>query len=154
MATLTELLIIIQSGKATAEDYEALAKLSNETATAKKKIESQASTLIAEIKKAKIDPQILTNLLEKEGLIILPELPKPEDKTPIHETPTTTKAGRSSSFKIWKGRDVSKLTGVALENWQMVKGKGKQNFIDTLTNEGKAFYDTEDGKKYIDKIFM
>ena len=150
MATLTELLIIIQSGKATAEDYEALAKLSNETATAKKKIESQASNLIAEIKKAKIDPQLLTNLLDKEGLIILP---KAEDKTPIHETPTTTKAGRASSFKIWKGRDVSKLTGVALENWQIVKNKGKQNFIDTLTAEGKEYYQTEEGKKYIDSIF-
>ena len=73
MATLQELFTKVQNGTATADDYAELAKLSKAKADTQKQAEAQAKTLIATIKDAKIEPQILTNLLVSEGLIILPK---------------------------------------------------------------------------------
>lgn len=153
MATKIELFIKVQNGTATASEIEELAKLLKEEATSKKKIEDGAKTLIAEIKKANIEPQTLTNLLASEGLIVLPKIEGKEEKIIIAEEPITTKAGRSSTFKIWLGRDVNALTADAKEYWTALKGKGFEYFKTILTEEGKAQYEKEDGKKYINGLF-
>ena len=98
MATLQEVLFKVQSGSATASDFEELAKLSKAEADSKKKIEATAKELIESIKNAKVDPKTLTNLLAKEGLIILPTVQTQQAKTVIIEEPVTTKEGRSSTF--------------------------------------------------------
>lgn len=152
MTTLTEIIAKINAGTATATDYEALAKLSTAEASEKKKVETAAQDIIKKIKEAKIDPQILTNLLAKEELIILPKSSKKEEKIIIFETPITTKAGRSSSFKVWAGRNMNVLAGDARDYWNEIKKNGKQFFINNLTNDGKKYFETEEGKKYIDSI--
>ena len=153
MATMNEILTRIQSGLATSSDYEELAKLSKATAESHKKAEAQAKELIETIKKAEVDPKVLTNLLAKEGLIILPQSASTANKVVIMEEPVTTKEGRKSSFKIWKGREVNLLTADAKSYWTALKGKGKDYFISKLNEDGKAYYQTEEGKKYIDGIF-
>ncbi|WP_175971626.1 hypothetical protein [Burkholderia sp. BCC0322] len=153
MATLQELLTKVQNGTATATDYEELSKISKAEADTKKKAEAQAKTLIDTIKDAKIEPQILTNLLASEGLIILPKTATTETKVVIVEEAIKTKEGRSSTFKVWKGRDCKALTADAKTYWTNLKGKGKDYFISKLNAEGKAYYDTDEGKKYIDGLF-
>lgn len=153
MATLQELFTKVQNGTATADDYAELAKLSKAKADTQKQAEAQAKTLIATIKDAKIEPQILTNLLASEGLIILPKTATTETKVVIVEEAITTKEGRSSTFKVWKGRDCKALTADAKTYWTNLKSKGKDYFISKLNAEGKAYYDTDEGKKYIDGLF-
>ena len=152
MTTLTEIIAKINTGTATATDYEELAKLSKEQATEKKAVETAAQDIIKKIKEAKIDPQILTNLLAKEELIILPKSSKKEEKIIIFEVPITTKNNRSSTFKVWAGRNMNILAGDTRQYWNEIKKNGKQFFINNLNNEGKAYYETEEGKKYIDSI--
>ncbi|HHU94374.1 MAG TPA: hypothetical protein GXX62_04790 [Alcaligenaceae bacterium] len=154
MATLKEIIEKVNSGTATAKDFELLATLSKEQATEKKAVETAAQDIIKKIKDAKIDPQILTNLLVTEELIILPKVAKKEEKVIIFETPITTKAGRSSSFKVWKGRDLNTLAGDTRNYWNEIKRNGKQYFINNLNEEGKKYYETEEGKKYIDSIIF
>ncbi|WP_176323140.1 hypothetical protein [Burkholderia vietnamiensis] len=151
--TLQDLFAKVQNGTATADDYAELAKLSKAKADAQKQAEAQAKTLIATIKDAKIEPQILTNLLAQEGLIILPKSATTETKVVIVEEAITTKEGRSSTFKVWKGRDCKALTADAKNYWTALKGKGKDYFIGKLNAEGKAYYETDEGKKYIDGLF-
>ena len=153
MATLSEILVRVQNGTATANDYEELSKLSKAEADTKKKVEASAKTLITTIKDANIAPQILTNLLAQEGLIILPKMATTETKVVILEEAITTKEGRSSTFKVWKGRDCKALTADAKTYWTNLKGKGKDYFIGKLNAEGKAYYETDEGKKYIDGLF-
>ena len=153
MATIQEILVKIQNGTAIASDYEELAKLSNEQAEVQKKAEATAKSLIETIKKAKIEPKILTNLLASEGLIVLPEIKNNEGKTVIIEEPITTKEGRSSKFKIWVGRDVGSLVGDAKTYWTNLKAKGKDYFIKNLNADGQKYYETEDGKKWIESLF-
>lgn len=152
MTTLKEIIEKINAGTATATDYEELAKLSKEQATEKKAVETAAQDIIKKIKEAKIDPQILTNLLAQEELIILPKIEKKEEKIIIFEAPITTKAGRSSTFKVWAGRDMSALAGDTRQYWNEIKKNGKQTFINNLNETGKEYYETEKGKKYIDSI--
>lgn len=153
MATLQEILVRVQSGNATATDYEELSKLSKAEADSKKKVEASAKTLIASIKDAKIDPQILTNLLAQEGLIILPKVEAPVTKLNIIEFPVTTKEGRSSTFKVWAGRDCAVLTADAKKYWDTLKAKGFDYFVENLNADGKKYYETEEGKKYINGLF-
>lgn len=153
MATMQEILVKIQNGTAIASDYEELAKLSNEQAEVQKKAEATAKSLIETIKKAKIEPKILTNLLASEGLIVLPEIKNNEGKTVIIEEPITTKEGRSSKFKIWVGRDVHLLVGDAKNYWTNLKAKGKDYFIKNLNADGQKYYETEEGKQWIDGLF-
>lgn len=153
MATLQEVLFKVQSGSATASDFEELAKLSKAEADSKKKIEATAKELIESIKNAKVDPKTLTNLLAKEGLIILPTVQTQQAKTVIIEEPVTTKEGRSSTFKVWAGRDCVALAGDAKSYWTALKGKGFDYFIANLNAEGKKYYETEEGKKYINSLF-
>lgn len=152
MTTLTEIIAKINSGSATAKDYELLATLSKEQAAGIKQSETAAQEIIKKIKDAKIDPKILTNLLAQEELIILPKSAKKEEKIIIFETPITTKAGRSSSFKVWAGRNMNVLAGDAREYWNEIKKNGKQFFINNLTEEGKKYFETEEGKKFINSI--
>lgn len=153
MVTLQEVIFKVQNGTATAEDYAELAKLSAEKGEAQKKAEASAKALIDSIKKAKIEPKILTNLLASEGLIILPEVQTPETKNIILEEGITTKEGRSSKFKIWAGRDCVALTGDAKGYWTTLKAKGFDYFISNLNADGKKYYETEEGKKYINGLF-
>lgn len=153
MATLQDILVRVQNGTATATDYEELSKLSKAEADSKKKIEASAKALITTIKEAKIDAQVLTNLLAQEGLIVLPKVEAPEEKLFILEEPITTKAGRQSNFKIWAGRDCSILTADAKEYWTALKAKGFDYFIANLNAEGKKYYETDEGKKYINGLF-
>lgn len=152
MATLKELFEKINNGTATAKDYETLASLSTVEAEEKKKVETVAQDIIKKIKEAKIDPKILTNLLAKEELIILPKIEKKEEKVIIFEEQITTKMGRSSSFKVWKGRNLNVLASDAKDYWNEIKKNGKQYFINHLNEKGKEYYETEEGKKYIDSI--
>lgn len=152
MTTLNEIIAKISTGTATAKDYELLATLSKEQAAEKKAVETAAQEIVKKIKEAKIDPQVLTNLLAQENLIILPKTSKKEEKLIIFETPITTKAGRSSSFKIWAGRNLNILAGDAREYWNEIKKNGKQYFLNNLNEDGKKFAETEDGKKYINSI--
>ena len=153
MATIQEILAKIQKGTAIASDYEELAKLSTEQAEIQKKAEATAKSLIDTIKKAKIEPSILTNLLASEGLIVLPEVKSNEGKIVILEEPITTKEGRSSKFKIWVGREVHSLVGDAKNYWTNLKAKGLEYFIKNLNAEGQKYYETEDGKKWIESLF-
>lgn len=152
MTTLIEIIEKINAGTATATDYEELAKLSKEQATEKKAVETAAQDIIKKIKEAKIDPQILTNLLAQEELIILPKIEKKEEKIIIYEVPITTKNNRSSTFKVWAGRNMNALAGDTRQYWNEIKKSGKQTFINNLNEIGKKYYETEQGKKYIDSI--
>ncbi|WP_175992221.1 hypothetical protein [Burkholderia vietnamiensis] len=153
MATLQELFTKVQNGTATADDYAELAKLSAEKGEAQKKAEANAKALIDSIKKAKIEPQILTNLLASEGLIVLPKSSTNEEKIVILEEPITTKEGRQSKFKVWIGRDCNALTADAKTYWTALKGKGKDYFVKNLNAEGQKHYQTEEGKKFVDGLF-
>lgn len=155
MATLAELIFKAQSGKATAADFEELAKVSKAQADEQKKAESTATAIIDSIKKAKISPQILTALLANEGLIILPELKQATAKTIIFESDKMKFEGndRETSFKVWAGRKFAEETEPVKAKWSTVKAKGKEYFLSKLTAEGTKYYETEDGKKYIDGLF-
>lgn len=150
MATKEELFKLVQSGNATASDYEELAKVLKVEATEKKKVEDQAKDLIDSIKKANIDPKVLTNLLAKEGLIQLPNEP---EKIVILEESVRTAKGRESVFKLWIGRDVKALTGDAKKYWDALKAKGKDYFEKNLNADGNAYKQTEEGKKWIEELF-
>jgi len=150
MATKAELFLKVQNNTATATDLEDLAKLLKAEATTKKQVEDGAKNLIAEIKKANIDPQTLTNLLASENLIVMP---KKDEKVVIAVENIITKKNRKSTFEIWKGRNVNALTADALTYWTNLKTKGFEYFKSILTDEGKAYYETEDGKKYINGLF-
>ena len=152
MATLQEILIKISNNTALASDYEELAKLSKAEAENKKKVESTAKNLIEEIKKASIEPTVLTNLLAKEGLIVLPEN-KSSEKIVIIEEPITTKEGRSSTFKVWINREVHLLAGDAKNYWTNLKAKGLDYFVKNLNAEGQKYYETPEGKQWIDGLF-
>ena len=155
MATLAELLFKVQSGKAIASDYEELSKLSKAQAEEQKKAESTATAIIDSIKKAKISPQILTALLANEGLIILPELKQATAKTIIFESDKMKFEGndRETSFKVWAGRKFAEETDAVKSKWNVVKAKGKEYFLSKLTAEGTKYYETDEGKKYIDGLF-
>jgi hypothetical protein len=155
MATLQELFVKVQNGTATADDYAELAKLSAEKGEAQKKAEATAKTLIESIKKAKIEPQMLTNLLASEGLIVLQKTSNNEEKIVILEESVKTKEGRPSKFKVWIGRDCNALTADAKAYWTTLKGKGKEYFISNLNTEGKKLYEAEDQKvkEFIDRLF-
>lgn len=114
-------------------------------------VEKTTAKIIAEIKKANIAPAILTSLLQAEKLI-LGATSKEEAKT-IFETTVTTETGRNSTFKIWEGREVAKLTGAALKYWNSVKSIGQDKFIEQSTPDGKAYYTTEGGKSWLAKAF-
>jgi hypothetical protein len=94
----------------------------------------------------------LTNLLAQEELIILPKIEKKEEKIIIYEVPITTKNNRSSTFKVWAGRNMNTLAGDTRQYWNEIKKSGKQTFINNLNETGKKYYETEEGKKYIDSI--
>nr|WP_294866804.1 hypothetical protein [uncultured Pseudogulbenkiania sp.] len=152
MATILDITKKIAAGTATADDFAELAKLSQAEADSKKKIEVEAKKVVDFVKKAEIDPQLLTNLLAQEGLIIVASN-KVDEKTVIVEEPITTKQGRASTFKVWVGRDVNALTSDAKEYWTALKAKGLDYFKSKLNAEGKAYYETEAGKKWIDSLF-
>lgn len=154
MATLQELFVKVQNGTATADDYEQIAKISAEKGEAQKKAEATAKTLIDSIKKAKIEPQMLTNLLASEGLIVLPKVAGAEDKIIILEEAIKTKEGRPSKFKVWIGRDCNKLTADAKDYWTALKGKGKDYFINNLNEQGKKLYQEDaKAKEFIEGLF-
>lgn len=152
MATLQEILVKINNGSALASDYEELAKLSKVEAENKKKVEATAKNIIDEVRKANIEPTILTNLLAKEGLIVLPEN-KSSEKIVIIEEPITTKEGRSSTFKVWINREVHLLAGDAKNYWTNLKAKGLDYFVKNLNAEGQKYYETQEGKQWIDGLF-
>lgn len=153
MATIQELFVKVQNGTATADDYAELAKLSAEKGEAQKKAEASAKALIDSIKKAKIEPQMLTNLLASEGLIILPKVAGNDEKIVIMEEPITTKEGRQSKFKVWIGRDCNALTADAKTYWNTLKGKGKDYFIKNLNAEGQKQYEKPEVKEFVEKLF-
>lgn len=153
MSTLQELTAKMLAGTATASELEELMKQAKSKAEEQKKVETTAKTLIAEIKKANIAPQILTNLLANEGLIVMP---KPaQSKEIIFESDKMKFEGndRETVFKVWAGRDFDADTKEVQAKWKAVKTKGKDYFLSKLTPAGKAYYETEDGKKYIDGLF-
>jgi len=151
MSTLQELFAKVQAGTATANDFEQIAKLSKAQAEEHKKVETTAKELIETIKKAAIAPQILTNLLAQEGLIVLPE--QEAEKVIIFESEKMKfpDNDRESTFKVWKGRVFD--TKAVQDKWAVVKAKGKDYFLSHLTTEGKAYYEQDEGKAYIDKLF-
>lgn len=155
MATLAELIFKAQSGKATSSDFEELAKLSKAQADEQKNAEKAASTLIDTIKKAKISPQALTSILANEGLIILPETKTATAKTVIFESDKMKFEGndRETSFKVWAGRKFAEETDAVKKKWAVVQAKGKEYFLSKLTAEGTKYYETDEGKKYIDGLF-
>jgi hypothetical protein len=114
-------------------------------------VEKASAKIIAEIKKANIAPAVLTALLQQEGLI-LGATPKDEAKT-IFQTEVSTQTGRKSTFKIWEGRPVDKLTGDALKYWNSVKSMGKDEFVAKATADGKAYFATEKGKTWLATAF-
>lgn len=151
MATFKELMGKVTSGTATAEDLIELGKLASQEGAEKKKIEETALKFIADIKKAKIDPQVLTNMLIKEDLIIIP---KPVGQKTIILEDKVAVEGKDYTLKIWAGRPLKTATGSLKDKWQALKIKGKDHFVAALTEDGKEFYKTEEGKKYIDNLFM
>ncbi|ONJ06135.1 MULTISPECIES: hypothetical protein [Burkholderia cepacia complex] len=152
MTTLQELFAKVQAGTATATDFEQISKLSKAQAEEHKKVETTAKDLIESIKKANIAPQLLTNLLAQEGLIIVP---KAKEKLNIFESGKIKFEGneRETTFKVWAGRDFDSETKDVQEKWKVVKAKGKDYFISHLTTEGKTYYETDEGKAYINKLF-
>ncbi|WP_139093291.1 hypothetical protein [Delftia sp. JD2] len=116
-------------------------------------IEKSSKKIIEEIKKSKIDPKALTALLVAEKLIILPAGSQSTDKELIFTTAVTTKEGRQSTFKVWKDREVWKLTADALKYWQSVKQLGQEKFIEKSNEVGKAWFATEAGKNWLAKAF-
>ena len=154
MSTIVELMGLVQAGKATASDLEQLASLAKEQSDSLKKVEQEVSKLVDSIKKAKIAPNILTNILAKEGLIVVPS-DKKEVKTILFESEKMTFAGndRPSSFRVWQGRDFSTETAKARANWGLIKQKGIDYFIAHLTAEGKEYYATPEGKKWIESLY-
>ncbi|MGS1026787.1 hypothetical protein [Burkholderia glumae] len=153
MSTLQELFAKVQAGTAQASDYEEIAKLSKAQADEQKKAEASAKSLIDTIKKANIAPQILTNLLAGEGLIVLPKTA--QSKEIIFESDKMKFEGndRETVFKVWAGRDFDADTKDVQNKWKSIKGKGKDYFLSKLTPAGKSYYETEAGKKYIDGLF-
>lgn len=162
--TLAEVLAKINAGNATASDYEELAKLSKKEADSLKQVEGNIKTLVKTIKDAKIDPKALTQHLLADGLIVLPTPPKApkkgrgkaaaaDEKIALHETSIKTPTGRDGTFKIWKGRNMKILVNDAKRHWADIKAKGKEAFIGGLTDEGKAYYATAEGKAWVDGLF-
>lgn len=150
---MQEILVKIQSGTATAHDFEELAKLSKAEAESKKKVEASAKSLIANIKEANIEPQLLTNLLAQEGLIVLPKIEASEQKIVILEHAVKTKEGRPSKFKVWIGRDCNALTADAKNYWNDLKNKGKDYFVENLNEEGKKQYEKDEVKQFVNGLF-
>lgn len=151
MATKEDLFKLVQSGNATASDYEELAKVLKAEATEKKKIEDQAKDLIDSIKKAGINPKVLTNLLAKEGLIELPTMEA--EKVVILEEAIRTSKGTASTFKVWIGRDLPALTADAKKYWEGLKAKGMDYFVSKLNEKGKEYYKTTEGQKWVADLF-
>lgn len=155
--TINDLLVLVQSGKAIASDYELLAKLSKAQADEHKKAEATATEIIDSIKKASISPTVLTALLHKAGLIVLPEAKEEPSKVVIWESDRIKFDGndRETIFKIWSGRDLvgKDATADTKKKWAVIKQKGKEYFISKLNKDGKDYYETEAGKKYIDSLF-
>lgn len=115
-------------------------------------VEKATAKIIAEIKKANIEPSVLTAILQAENLITV-ESNKTEEKVTAFSTEVTTDTNRKSNFKIWIGRDVTKLNGDALKYWNSIKTIGKDKFVEQSTPEGKAFYETETGKTWLANAF-
>jgi DNA-binding FrmR family transcriptional regulator len=158
--TLPEVLAKINSGNATASDYEELAKLSKKEADSLKQVEGNIKALIKTIKDAKIDAKVLTQYLLADGLIELPKQLKAAKKAKnsggkevLYETAIKTKSGRDGTFKIWKGRNLKALVNDAKGYWTDIKAKGKDAFIAGLTDDGKAYYATADGKAWVESLF-
>ena len=122
----------------TAQEWQDFAVFGTQQAEQEQKTEALVADIIADLKKANIAPAKLTTILEGHGLIVLPKVAQPEEKVFLSEEAITTAAGRNSKFKIWMGRDVSKLTGDALKYWTDYKAKGKDYFLSTLTTEGRS----------------
>ena len=111
---------------------------------------------IEEIKKAKISNSLLTRYLIEENLIDYTQIKQQkEDKIILAEIPIITETGRNSTFNIWQGRNpwLEKTNKNAMENWKKVKVKGKDEFIKHLTTQGKEYFATEEGQKWLNQAF-
>ncbi|PRD87503.1 MULTISPECIES: hypothetical protein [Burkholderia] len=140
------------NGTATSEELAQLSAIAQKQAEETKKVESSAKSIVDTIKKAKIAPQILTNLLASEGLIVLPKL---EEKTIVHVSPCKTKTGNDSEFEIWAFRDLVKAQGPTKEYWLNVWKLGKDEFIKALNEDGqKLLKDDPKFVQWIDNIFQ
>lgn len=152
--SLVEILAKIQNGTATTEEVESLSKLYAQEQENKKKAEEAFNKLITSIKNAKIDPVVLYSKLVEEGLIVIPSgAATASDKVVIASEKVTTKEGRASSFKVWIGRPLDKLVGDAKTYWTALQAKGKDYFVSILNDDGKEYYATAEGKKWIDGLF-
>lgn len=145
---------LASGGVLTSQEWQDLAAYGSHQAQEEQKTEALVADVLKDLEKAKIDPKKLTAILAEKGLIVLPKVVQPEQKIILAKEPVTTTTGRSSNFPIWKGRDVSKLTGDALKYWTDFKNKGKDYFMSKLTDDGKKLYEEDESvKKYIDGLF-
>lgn len=111
---------------------------------------------IEDIKKASISKSLLTKYLLEEDLIDFSQIkPQKQDKVILCEIPITTETGRNSTFKIWEGRRPweEKTNKNALENWKKIKIKGKDEFVKHLKPQGKEYFETEQGQKWLETAF-
>jgi len=151
MVTIKEITQKIINGTATSADFAELAKLSKEEEKHLKTVEQNAEKVVSDVKAMGIAPALLTKLLSEAGLI---ELPKPEPVAfDIYVKGIKTKTGRDSTFRIWNNREVNKLTGEAKTHWEEIKKAGFEDFVSKLTEQGKEFYATKNGKKWVDDLF-
>ena len=136
MTTLQELFAKVQAGTATATDFEQISKLSKAQAEEEhKKVKRRQKTLSRALK-GEHRPQLLTNLLAQEGLIIVP---KAKEKLNIFESGKIKFEGneRETTFKVWAGRDFDSETKDVQEKWKVVKAKGKRLFHFSPHDRGK-----------------
>lgn len=149
-----ELKIKVFQDTATSDEMEAYLAYMQAKKEETKKAETSAKAIIDSIKKAKIAPQILTNLLANEGLIVLPKIEEKEEKVIVFEKDVTTPKDRASKFKVWAYRPLNLLTGDAKGYWEPIKKEGKDAFVKALNEAGQKLYkEDEKFKKWIDEVF-
>lgn len=149
--TLSEILEKIQNGSATAQEIAQLAPLYAQEQEEKKKAQDKFNKLIEDIKKAKVDPAVLFAKLVEEKLISAPSQSVEKVNLAIDEVRTAN--GQKSKFKIWKGRELSKLQGDAKGYWLSIKKKGEDHFRTILTDDGRAYVETDEGKEWLANLF-
>jgi len=138
------LLSKISSNTATAEEMQQLSVLLNNKAEQQKQEEKAVSKIIEDIKSANIDPQVLTNLLASENLIILPE-PEPEPVT-LFNVPYSDKNGNTKYYKWHTGK---KAVGLTAKYYTKLKEATLDEKKSWATEEGKKWLETEEGKNWL-----
>ena len=152
MTTVAEILAKIANKTATTEELAGLPALYTSELEAEKKAETAYNALIKKIEEAKIAPAKLYADLVAKNLISVPTV-APAGKIYLSEEAVKTSNGTASTFKLWKGREVKKLTADAKKYWEDIKKKGQEHFLTTLTVDGNAYIETDEGKEWLKALF-